>query len=131
MISKNSAKGSEARLIFIYNADSGLFNTLGDIAHKLFSPATYNCNLCAITHHSLGMKAEWRGFLESLSVSLEFLHRDEFHQQYGFREAVLPAIFKAEAGTVVEWLSAAEINRFEKLAELKAAIANKLAGENL
>ncbi len=27
-------------LLFVYNADSGLFNTLGDIGHKLFSPNT-------------------------------------------------------------------------------------------
>ena len=39
-----------ASLLFVYNADSGFFNTLADIGHKLFSPATYPCQLCAITH---------------------------------------------------------------------------------
>ncbi len=28
-------------IVFVYNADSGLFNALPDIAHKTFSPATY------------------------------------------------------------------------------------------
>jgi len=28
------------QLVFVYNADSGMFNTLTDIAHKVFSPKT-------------------------------------------------------------------------------------------
>ena len=54
---------SNDSLLFVYNADSGFFNTLADIGHKLFSPATYPCQLCAIT----GVLAEggswgaWKG----------------------------------------------------------------------
>ena len=47
-------------LIFVYNADSGLFNTLTDIAHKTFAPETYSCNLCAITFGTFGMRTEWK-----------------------------------------------------------------------
>lgn len=36
--------------LFVYNADSGLFNTATDIAHKILLPETYACNLCALTH---------------------------------------------------------------------------------
>ena len=35
---------------FIYNAKSGLANSIFDLAHKLISPDTYECNLCKITH---------------------------------------------------------------------------------
>ena len=31
----------EYTLLFVYNADSGLFNTMADIGHKLLSPETY------------------------------------------------------------------------------------------
>ena len=46
------------KLIFIYNADSGLFNTVTDIAHKIFSPETYSCNLCALTHDYFTVRDE-------------------------------------------------------------------------
>lgn len=29
---------SPVRLLFVYNADGGFFNTMADIGHKLFSP---------------------------------------------------------------------------------------------
>jgi hypothetical protein len=38
------------KLLFVYNADSGLAAALFDSAHKLLSPQTYACNLCALTH---------------------------------------------------------------------------------
>jgi hypothetical protein len=53
--------------LFVYNADSGLFNLMSDIAHKVFAPATYPCNLCAFTHSPLGMRREWKSFLDSLA----------------------------------------------------------------
>ncbi len=31
---------SGVTLLFVYNADSGFFNTLADTGHKLFSPTT-------------------------------------------------------------------------------------------
>ena len=65
-------------LVFVYNADSGLFNTMTDIAHKIFSPDTYSCNLCMITHDNLSMRSEWKNFIEQLDIELAFLHRDEF-----------------------------------------------------
>jgi len=37
---------SPDRIIFVYNTDDGLFNALMDTAHKIFSPATYECSLC-------------------------------------------------------------------------------------
>ena len=32
-------------IVFVYNADSGLFNMVTDTAHKMLSPDTYECNL--------------------------------------------------------------------------------------
>ena len=84
---------TESRLLFVYNADSGLFNTLGDIGHKLFSPSTYPCRLCAITHGYLAERAEWRAFLDSLGVGCEFLHRDQFRERFPGTAITLPAVF--------------------------------------
>jgi hypothetical protein len=118
-------------LIFVYNADSGLFNTLTDIAHKLFSPRTYPCNLCALTHSPLGMKNEWRAFLSELQQPLEFLHRDEFHRRHGLSDAELPAIFlKTPAGDVQPWIDASAIRNVKSLPELQQLIRQRLADEN-
>ena len=64
------------RLIFIYAADSGLFNTVTDIAHKIFSPKTYECQLCKISHGWFGMHEQWRKGIEELGVEPEYHHRD-------------------------------------------------------
>ena len=84
------------KLLFVYNADSGLFNTLADIGHKVFSPETYNCQLCALTYGYLSERKEWRAFIESLPISCDFLHRDEFRQRYPDNKDPLPAVFLLE-----------------------------------
>ncbi|MGI8952546.1 MAG: hypothetical protein ACR2FN_13295 [Chitinophagaceae bacterium] len=49
-------------LIFVYNADADLFSTLTDFAHKILSPSTYQCKLCALTYGNISMKQEWKFF---------------------------------------------------------------------
>jgi len=78
-------------LLFVYNADSGLFNTLADIGHKLFSPETYPCPLCAITHGLLREREAWRRFVQGLGVPCEFLHRDPFTVKMRRRRSLSPS----------------------------------------
>ena len=85
-------------LLFVYNADSGLFNTLADIGHKHFSPTTYPCQLCAITHGVLAERGAWRDFVASLDLPCEFLHRDQFQDRFPGNGTPLPAIFRLVAG---------------------------------
>lgn len=114
----NPEEAEKPKLIFVYNADSGVFNLFADIAHKIFSPQTYSCNLCALTHSNFGMKKEWKAFLESLNCPLEFLHADEFQTKYKFGKVELPAVF-AESGDLKLVINAAEINACESLDDLK------------
>ena len=109
-------------LVFVYNADSGVFNTLADAAHKIFSPDTYACNLCALTHTAFGMRGEWRRFLEGLGVPLEFLHADELKARYGVEGVALPAVFEKEGADLRVAVSADEINACGTLEELKRLI---------
>ena len=51
-------------LIFVYNANAGLFNMMSDYAHKIISPETYECNLCALTYGNLGMKQKWKSLFQ-------------------------------------------------------------------
>ena len=115
----NSEEVEKPKLVFVYNADSGVFNLFADIAHKIFSPATYACNLCALTHTNFGMKKDWKAFLESLNRSLEFLHADEFQTKYEFGKVELPAVFAESGGDLNLIINAAEINSCESLDDLK------------
>ena len=110
------------QLVFVYNADSGMFNTLTDIAHKVFSPQTYECNLCAISHSYLSERSEWKDFIEELDVDCEFLHRDEFLKKYDSEEEKFPVIFKSIDGKLKQALSSDEINACKSMGDLKNAI---------
>lgn len=112
-------------VVFVYNADSGLFNTLTDTAHKLFSPETYECNLCAMTFSALGMKKEWKEFLDTMDIPLEFLHRDELKEKYS-TEAELPAIFLKSGKKLNLIVEASSINECQDIEELKQLINDKI-----
>jgi hypothetical protein len=115
-------------LVFVYNADSGVFNALADAAHKIFSPRTYACNLCALTHSALGMRGEWKRFLEGLGVPLEFLHADELKARYGVAGVPLPAIFMSDGETLEVLTGADSINACRTMDDLKRLILDGRAG---
>ena len=80
------------KLVFVYNADDGLFNAIAATAHRIFSPATYECSLCLYTYGVRGMHREWKHFLESLGCSLDFYYRTEFRAAYPQLNCRLPAV---------------------------------------
>lgn len=101
----------QAQLLFVYNADSDLFNTLADAAHKILSPDTYRCNLCKVTHGWFTERTQWRDFVQSLDAECRFLHRDEFHQLFpSLRTTALPAVFRIDDGAPHVCLPATELN---------------------
>jgi len=117
---------SRPTLVFVYNADSGFMNTLLDIGHKILSPSTYDCTLCALTHSTFRMRRDWQNFVDRLGYPAEFLHRDEFVARYGIQPASLPAILLASTSGVKPWIATAEINRCRSLAELEALIGDRI-----
>jgi hypothetical protein len=112
----------QPHLLFVYNADSGLFNTLADIGHKLFSPTTYPCSLCAITHGVLAERAGWRAFIESLGATCEFLHRDQFRERFPHVTVALPAIFRVRDGQLRPCVDASAIGACQEMEDLQALI---------
>jgi len=109
-------------LVFVYNADSGLFNLVTDIAHKILSPQTYACQLCSITHGNLKMHEEWRTFINTLPINCEFMHRDEFLKAHSEICNELPAVYLLSTGSLQSCVSAKEINNCNDLPELKSLI---------
>lgn len=113
-------------LVFVYNADGGVFNALTDIAHKIFSPETYACNLCALTHTNFGMRGEWKQFIETLNLPVEFLHADELKTRYGIDDDALPVVYKKTDERLEILLDAAAINRCRSIAELEESLTEKI-----
>jgi hypothetical protein len=113
-------------LVFVYHADSGLFHGLTDMAHKTFSPQTYQCNLCALTYSTFGMRKGWKQFLETLRLPVEFLHADQLRQQYGESDTPLPAIFMKMDGRLELWIDADAINTCRTMNDLKRLIKDRL-----
>jgi hypothetical protein len=116
---------SDKSLVFVYNADSGLFNALGDMSHKIFSPGTYQCNLCALTYSTFGMRQSWKQFLDTLDRPVEFLHADELKQLYGVSSIPLPAVFCNKGGNLKVLVNASEIQSCRTLDELKQLVKKK------
>jgi CXCXC repeat len=114
-------------IVFVYNADSGIFNTASDIAHKIFSPETCSCNLYAITYGNFSIRTKWKEYLETLDVDLEFLHRNELVKKYGVKSAPLPAVFLKIENSLQEWISADIIKKCHNIKDLKMLISWKLS----
>ena len=115
-------------LIFIYNADGGVLDALGDMVHKIVSPATYPCSLCALTYGPFAMRGAWRRFLERLGLPTLFLYRDEFRDALDRRDLALPAILLGAKADPPEILvSAQELASLPDLAALMALIETRIA----
>ena len=117
------------KLLFVYNADSGLLNTMKDWAHKLASPSTYSCRLCALTYDNLGMRRPWRDFIRELGVEVDFLHRDELEQRHAIKNAPLPAAFLQRNGQMSVWITSNEMNACDSVEALQALVSRKIARE--
>ena len=114
------------KLIFVYNADTGLFSVITDYAHKIISPKTYPCNLCALTYGNMGMNNKWKDFISNLTVPFGFLHRDEFVEHYASQDAQLPAAFLQEGESVSLFITHDEINKCASVDELIDLVTRKI-----
>lgn len=123
MTSPDTGQPKTRELLFVYNADSGLFNAMADAAHKVFSPQTYACNLCKVTYGLMTEKRAWRRFIEDLDVDARFLHRDELRQRFPELDIQLPAVLRRSGDEALEVCIAAEaLNRCQSIDDLTALV---------
>ncbi len=107
------------RLLFVYNADSGLLSSLKDTVHKSVSPGTYQCNLCKVTFGPVSMKQQWKEYIASLPHDIEFLHRDEFQRRYPEAKNIsLPTLFVTRRNGIETAIPATAINNVRSVEDL-------------
>lgn len=114
------------KIVFVYNADSGLFNSVGDYVHKIVSPSTYGCNLCGLTFGNLGVRNDWKVFTSALKFHAEFLHKDEFFEKYDVPDASFPCAYIESDGKLELLIDSNEVNNLKTLEELKSLVSEKL-----
>ena len=102
-------------LIFVYNANSGVINSLLHAGHKLISPSTYNCNLCALTHNTFTEDPKWKHFKETSNINMTFYHLDEFEAQFPENRFNYPVVLKTYKGELQIVMSAHEINEIKSV----------------
>lgn len=112
-------------LLMVYNADGGLFAMVSDAVHKVLSPATYPCSLCAVTYGAVSMRGEWRDYLADLDAKVTFHHRDDFALAWPDARFALPVILVEQGGTLSKLVPAAELDRV--VTELIAVVGERLA----
>ncbi|WP_297791864.1 GTPase [uncultured Eudoraea sp.] len=110
---KEDIKG---KLIFIYNANSGMKNSILDAAHKALSPNTYQCNLCDLTFDVFNEKKRWKQFREQEDWHMEFLHKDEYSKLYASKfgyKFKFPIVLLAVNEELQVFITTKELNELE------------------
>lgn len=114
------------KLIFVYNADSGRVNAAIDSLHKIVSPKTYSCSLCAVTHHPLGMIKRWAQFIENSGVETEFIHRDEAAIRFNLHNNDWPAVLREDLDGLTVWLTVEDLSEIQTIEALEALVRERL-----
>ena len=114
------------KLIFIYNADSGVINLVKDFWKKILRPNSYECNLCMQTFGAFSMKKDWKQFINNLNVDTEFLHRDEFEERYQIKDAKYPSAYIFENEKLTLLISYDEMNSIKSLDEMEVLVLSKI-----
>ena len=116
---------NKSKLVFIYNAKSGIINSLIDFTHKVISPDTYECNLCAITYGTFAKKDIWEDYIESLPISSIFTYKDKILDKK-LDNVILPAVFQKKNDRFIQLISSVELNKLNNLQGLIVLLNSRL-----
>ena len=114
------------KLLFIYNANSGPLNTLFDVGHKILSPSTYNCSLCALTHNTFSENKVWKNFRSKNNFEMEFYHKDEFEKKFSSVKLMYPTILKQENNELTTVLNPEVLNEIPNVESLIALLKSRI-----
>lgn len=104
------------KLVFVYNADSGLRNMILDSAHKILSPETYACSLCDITYGAFTEDSVWKKFRKESNLDMQFLHKDEFRKAYASKfghKFIFPIVLVASNSGLEVFIKTEELDELE------------------
>jgi hypothetical protein len=116
-----------SRLVIVYNANAGLLAGAMDSLHKLLSPATYPCALCAITYGLVSMRRAWRSYLDGLGMPILFHHRPDFRAAFpAAADWPLPLIAVEQDERLTVLVQASDFTAIADLATLIRVVRERL-----
>ena len=115
------------KLVFVYNAEAGLVRGFMDSIHKVASPSTYACGLCAITYGLTSMKPKWRTWLKELDIQTEFFHRADFWKAWPDTRVALPAILLEDGHRLTPVIGADAFTKIKDVDQLISVLEGRLA----
>jgi len=77
------------------------------------------------------MRRDWKVFLETLEMELQFLHADELKSRYGVSGVPLPAVFRKEGAGLELLIGADSIDECQTIDELKQLVRDSLSDNSL
>ncbi len=113
-------------LLFVYNADSGIMLAIKDSVSRMADSGSGRCNLLAVTFSPVGMKKEWKRFIQNLGIPVRFLSRDEFNAEFRTVDSTFPAAFLQSGKDLFIFLSTEEINQCAGLEDLISLVQQRL-----
>ena len=117
----------DKELIFIYNAKSGVVNEMIDFAHKIVSPKTYDCNLCAISYNTFTKKKRWSNYINSLPIKSVFTYKDKVsYLDKELSNLEFPTIIFRNGVELNEIISRNEINNINNINQLISLLNERL-----
>ncbi len=122
-------KSPVQKLIFIYNADSGFFNTIANSFHKIFRPSTYKCSLCKLTYRIFKESFEWQMFRKQSHLNMQFLHKNDFDSSFvsKFNHRFTFPIVLVDTGDEFEvFITTEELNELKNSKELIELIKQRI-----
>lgn len=107
-------------LQFIYNAKNNVASSIFDLAHKIISPETYQCNLCKITHSSFAENKKFKQLKEKFNITL--WHIDDYEKKYNKEFSYPLIIIRDDEGSEQHRIETSTINMFQNFEELEEAL---------
>ena len=115
------------KLIFVYNAKSGLSNHMMDALHKTFSPSTYDCDLCSLTYGHVAPRKEWKSFLKEIDMTSQFHYKDRFKAAHPELKDAFPAIYLESQNGIQLLVNRDQMNGLKNVSELISLIKNSIS----
>jgi hypothetical protein len=114
-------------LLFIYNTDSGVLQSLKDYSTgKADDSGPDTCALSAITHSPVGMKKEWKRYIKDLKTPSRSLDRNEFFSEFGHREITCPVVLLEKGTELSVFISTEELKNCRDLRDLISLVNERL-----
>lgn len=112
-------------LVLVYNANKKVGDQMVDYLHKVFSPSTYDCKLCSLTHHNLGARRAWKEFIESSDLPMQFLYKDQFKAKYQ-EDFDFPVVLSYDKSGFTRILGKKELESLNDLEEFLVLLKERL-----